>query len=65
MNAIENIAIKELKKHLQSAYERCDEKNEKRMEHERIFILRDLRNSFEIIKAIEDNTKEINGIKNI
>jgi hypothetical protein len=60
MNAIEKIALKKLKESLLSAFERCCDENANRMQHERIFIRRDINEAFEVIKAIEENNEKSN-----
>ncbi len=58
MNKLENIALKELKKSLNSSLARCADENADRMQHERIFLRRDINDALEIIKAIEQNEEQ-------
>jgi hypothetical protein len=55
MNKIEKLAVTKLKESLYSAAKRCVEENENRMQHERIFLLRDINEALGIINAIEEN----------
>lgn len=57
MNLLEKIAIESLKESLQSALVRCHKSNTLRMEHERIFIKRDIEDAINIVKALEENNK--------
>lgn len=57
MNEIEKIALRKLKEHLYSAEKRCSEENANRMQHERVFLLRDIVDALTVVKAIEENNK--------
>jgi len=41
--------------HLYSALDRCHEKNEERMQHERIFIKGDIERAIKVVRALEEN----------
>lgn len=56
MNAIELIALKELREHLYKIADRANEKNEGRFQHERVFVLGDVNRALQVVKALEDNT---------
>jgi hypothetical protein len=56
MNNLEKIAIAKLKEELYSAMDRCHEKNSERMQHERIFILGDVKRAIDIVNALEENS---------
>lgn len=55
MNQLEKLGMEKLLEHLYAALERCHEKNEERMRHERIFIKSDIERAIKVAKAIEEN----------
>jgi len=55
MNDLEKLGIENLMKHLYSALDRCHEKNENRMQHERIFVKGDIERAIKVAKALQEN----------
>ena len=58
MNALEKMAIAQLKAELNDLSRRCSNENKDRLATEQIFMQGNLKRAFEIIRAIEDNSKE-------
>lgn len=57
MNALEGVAIDKVRGIIFSIIDRCHEKNEHRMEHERTFIRSDANDALELINALQENDK--------
>ena len=71
MTKLEILALEQLSKRLRSIAERCDMKNADRMNHERLFILKDVQEALDIADAIDESNdykygqKEMGGVNTI